>query len=362
MTILGIDHVELYVADLEKSAAVLCRDFGFRQAAAALPGLPGEPDGRGGATGSQSVLLRQGSIRLLLTTATAAGHPAAGFVQRHGGGVASIAFRTDDVGQAFDKAVAGGARPIAAPAVAESGDGRVYQAAVSGFGDVTHRLVARDGPALEDEAAADHDDGELFEALDHAAICLRPGELEEVVRFYWNAFGLAYTFDERIEVGGQAMVSRVVQDRTGAVTFTFLEPDPDCDPGQIDQFLAAHDGAGVQHLALRTPSIVHAVRTLSGRGIEFLTAPGGYYRSLEGRLGPFDIPVDVLRDVNVLADRDQWGQLFQIFSHSTHDRRTFFFELIERRGARTFGSGNIRALYEALDDEQASSAHPDPDR
>jgi 4-hydroxymandelate synthase len=273
--------------------------------------------------------------------------------------VASIAFRTDDVRQAFDKAVAGGAEPIAAPAVTESGDGRVHQAVVSGFGDVTHRLVARDEPAGEAGAAGDRD-GELFEALDHAAICLGPGQLDAVVRFYWSAFGLAYTFDERIEVGGQAMTSRVVQDKTGAVTFTLLEPDPERDPGQVDQFLAAHGGPGVQHLALRTPGIVDAVRTLSGRGVEFLTAPAGYYRSLEGRLGRFDLPVGVLREVNVLADRDQWGQLFQIFSHSTHERRTFFFELIERRGARTFGSGNIRALYEALDDEQASSAALDP--
>jgi 4-hydroxymandelate synthase len=344
MTILGIDHVELYVADLEKSAAVLCRDFGFRM-----------PCGSAAGTGSQSVLLRQGTIRLLLTTATAPDHPAAGYVQRHGDGVASIAFRTDNVRRAFDKAVAAGARAIAAPAVTESEDGRIHQAVVSGFGDVTHRLVSRDGTGGEAGAAGDPD-GELFEALDHAAICLLPGELESVVRFYWNAFGLAYTFDERIEVGGQAMTSRVVQDRTGAVTFTLLEPDPERDPGQIDQFLAAHDGAGVQHLALRTPGIVDAVRTLSGRGVEFLTAPAGYYRSLEGRLGSFDLPVGVLRDVNVLADRDQWGQLFQIFSHSTHERRTFFFELIERRGARTFGSGNIKALYEALNEEQSSGS------
>jgi 4-hydroxymandelate synthase len=364
MTILGIDHVEFYVGDLEKSAAVLCHDFGFRTGtqAGAPPGEPGSP-GDASAAGSRSVLLRQGRIRLLLTEGNTPGHPAAGFVKRHGDGVASIGFRVDDVRQAFDEAVAGGAESIAAPAVVEHlAGGLMRQAVVSGFGDVTHRLVARDGPAGnkdEDEDTAGYRDGELLEDLDHAAICLRPGQLEAVVRFYSRAFGLTYTFDERIEVGGQAMISRVVQDRTRAVTFTLLEPDPEREPGQIDQFLAAHGGAGVQHLALRTPGIVRAVRTLSGRGVEFLTAPAGYYRSLEGRLGPFDIPVDVLRDVNVLADRDQWGQLFQIFSHSTHERRTFFFELIERRGARTFGSGNIRALYEALDetldDAQASS-------
>ena len=357
MTILGIDHVEFYVADLEKAAAALCRGFGFRTACTA-PAGPADPGDAG--AGSRSLLLRQGRIKLVLTAASSPGHPAADFVQRHGDGVASIAFRTDDVRQEFAAAVAGGAAPISAPALARredrvAGEGLVRQAVVSGFGDVTHRLVERDGPAGEGEPAQRRD-GELFEALDHAAICLLPGELEAVVGFYRDAFGFAHTFDERIEVGGQAMVSKVIQDRTGAVTFTLLEPDPDRDPGQIDQFLSAHGGAGVQHLALRTPDIVQAVRALSASGIEFLTAPAGYYRSLEGRLGAFPIPVDVLRDMNVLADRDQWGQLFQIFSHSTHERRTFFFELIERRGARTFGSGNIKALYEALNEEQSSGS------
>jgi 4-hydroxymandelate synthase len=346
MTILGIDHVEFYVGELEESAAKLCRDFGFRSPEATA--TPGEPDGR-------SVLLRQGRIRLLLTTAAEPGHRAARFVQRHGDGVASIAFRTDDVRQAFEAAVAGGAEAISAPTLADYGDGLILQAVVSGFGDVTHRLVEQVGPVSEGGAEGNRD-GELVEDLDHAAICLGPGQIEPVVGFYRAAFGFGHTFDERIEVGGQAMISKVVQDPAGTVTFTLLEPDPELAPGQIDQFLAAHDGAGVQHLALRTPDIVRAVRTLSDRGIEFLSAPDGYYRSLEGRLGAFNFPVDVLRDVNVLADRDQWGQLFQIFSHSTHERRTFFFELIERRGARTFGTGNIRALYEALNEEQTSSA------
>ena len=357
MTISGIDHVEFYVADLEKAAAALCRGFGFRMACAA-PAGPADPGDPG--AGSRSLLLRQGRIKLVLTAATSPGHPAADFVQRHGDGVASIAFRTDDVREEFAAAVAGGATPISAPALARredlvAGEGLVRQAVVSGFGDVTHRLVERDGPAGEREPAQRRD-GEPFEALDHAAICLRPGELEAVVGFYRDAFGFVHTFDERIEVGGQAMVSKVIQDRTGAVTFTLLEPDPDRDPGQIDQFLSAHGGAGVQHLALRTPDIVQAVRALSASGTEFLTAPAGYYRSLEGRLGAFPIPVDVLRDTNVLADRDQWGQLFQIFSHSTHERRTFFFELIERQGARTFGSGNIKSLYEALNEEQSAGS------
>jgi 4-hydroxymandelate synthase len=370
MTILGIDHVEFYVGDLEKSAAALCRGFGFRAGAQACA-APAELGGPGAisAAGGRSMLLGQGRIKLLLTSGGAPGHPAADFVERHGDGVASIAFRTDDVRQAFNVAVAGGARPIAAPLFARredglAADGIVGQAMVSGFGDVTHRLVERAGDGEGGGGnggggggRAAHRDGDLLEALDHAAICLRPGQMEEVVRFYWKAFGFSHTFDERIEVGGQAMISKVIQDRAGAITFTLLEPDPEREPGQIDQFLTAHGGAGVQHIALRTPDIVRAVRALSDRGVEFLAAPAGYYRSLEGRLGAFPIPVDELREANVLADRDPWGQLFQIFSHSTHERRTFFFELIERRGARTFGTGNIRALYEALYEEQTPRLH-----
>jgi 4-hydroxymandelate synthase len=353
VSILGIDHVEFYVADLQAAAAPLCRDFGF---------APAGPHDLGDPPGGRSVPLRQGTIALLLTAAGAPGHPAADYVRRHGDGVASIAFRVDDVASAFDRAVAGGARPVAGPAFADHGGGRVGQAIVSGFGDVTHRLVERSGPGAGPGAGtgagpgAGTGAGAAFHALDHAAICLPAGQIDATVRFYGDAFGFAHVFDERIEVNGQAMVSKVVQDEAGTVTFTLIEPDPGRDPGQIDQFLDGHGGAGVQHLALRTADIAQAVRTLSARGVEFLTAPGGYYRRLESRLGALAIPVEVLREVNVLADRDKWGQLFQIFTRSTHERRTFFIELIERRGALTFGSGNIKALYEALGEEQAAAA------
>lgn len=333
MGVKGIDHVEWYVNDLEKSVAALRHDFGFRVAG------PG-PD-RG--SGCRSMLLRHGQIMLLLTAAVAESHPAAEFVRRHGDGVATIAFRTDDVRAAFEMAVAGGAEPIAAPA---SGT-----AVVSGFGDVTHRFVER-----ADAAPIPADDGDgLLTALDHVAVCLPAGQVDETVRLYGDAFGLRQVFDERIEVSGQAMLSKVVQDKTGTVTFTLIEPDPALEPGQIDAFLEAHGGAGVQHLAFRTEDIVGAIRTLADRGVGFLTAPPGYYRMLLPRLGTVAKPVSELEELHVLADRDRWGELFQIFTRSTHERHTFFLELIERQGARTFGSGNIRALYEALGEEHAST-------
>lgn len=352
MSILGINHVEFYVEDLAAAAVSLCRDFGFAHGGPYSLGHQGTPPG------GRSVLLRQGTIALVLTAADAPGHPAADYVGKHGDGVASIAFRTDDVTRAFGQAVNGGARPIAAPAFTEHDGARLGLAVVSGFGDVTHRLVERAGSGAG-QAPGTRSAG-MFEALDHVAICLRSGEIDATVRRYGDAFGFAHVFDERIEVNGQAMISKVVQDTAGAATFTLIEPDPSLDPGQIDEFLDRHGGAGVQHLALRTADIAQAVRTLSDRGVKFLAAPGGYYRRLESRLGALAIPVEVLREVNVLADRDKWGQLFQIFTRSTHERGTFFIELIERQGALTFGSGNIRALYEALGDEQAAAAPTAP--
>lgn len=331
MNVKGIDHFEWYVDDLEKSVAALGHDFGFH--------IAGSGPDRGGC---RSILLRHGQITLLLTAAVAAGHPAAEFVRRHGDGVATIAFRTDDVRAAFEMAVAGGAEPIAAPANGT--------AVVSGFGDVTHRFVERAGAA---PVPAGNGDG-LLTALDHAAVCLPAGYLDDTVRLYGDAFGLRQVFDERIDVGGQAMISKVVQDQAKSVTFTLIEPDPARKRGQIDEFLDAHGGAGVQHLAFRTDDISRAIRTLADRGVGFLTAPPGYYRTLLARLGSVSKPVSELQELNVLADRDQWGELFQIFSRSTHKRHTFFIELIERQGARTFGSRNIRALYEALGGEHAS--------
>lgn len=351
MKIQGIDHVEFQVGDPDRYAAPLCDAYGF-----VACGHGGPDTGR---PGERTLLLRQGRIQLLLRSGLAAGHPAARYVGRHGDGVAVVAFGTDDVEGAFAEAVAGGADPVAEPTFSTREGTTVGTATVSGFGDVQHRFIQRTGPA--DEFAPGEvsmitprpaaGDG-TFEAVDHVAVCLGAGELAATVRLYQEAFGLSEIFDERIEVGSQAMISKVVQDSAAEVTFTLIEPDRDCEPGQIDEFLAAHGGAGVQHVALRTAGIIDAVRALSGRGVEFLTAPDGYYQALERRLGAVTIPVPTLREANVLADRDRWGQMFQIFARSTHERRTFFFELIERRGALTFGSKNIKALYEALEDQR----------
>jgi 4-hydroxymandelate synthase len=194
---------------------------------------------------------------------------------------------------------------------------------------------------------------DLLRKIDHAAVCVPAGELDATIAFHEQVFGFRVIFQEYIEIGGQGMMSKVVQSPSGGVTFTLIQPDLTRRAGQIDDFLAWHDGAGVQHVAFLTEDIVTAVRAFAERGVEFAETPSGYYDMLSARLGATDIPVDALRPLGILVDRDHWGQMYQIFAKSVHIRRTYFIELIDRHGARTFGTSNIPALYEAKERELA---------
>jgi 4-hydroxymandelate synthase len=210
---------------------------------------------------------------------------------------------------------------------------------------------------MEPGAAAGADD-DLLRSIDHVAVCMPAGELDSTVAFHERVFGLEVTFQEYIDVGDQGVTSKVVQSPSGGVTFTILEPDLSRQAGQIDDFLAWHDGAGVQHVAFLTKDIVRAVRTFTGRGVEFAVTPSSYYDMLAARLGGTDIAVETVRPLGILVDRDQWGQMYQIFAKSAHIRRTFFLELIDRHGARTFGTSNIPALYAAKERELAEIRDP----
>lgn len=346
MDYLGIDHVEFYVGDARQAAFVLCSAFGFR--------LYGQGGPETGLDGQRSLLLGQGDSRVLLTSALRPGHPAVDYVARHGDGVAVVAFGTPDARSAFAGAVAGGATAIEAPRTHEGKNATVLTATVSGFGDVTHRLVERHGApgeflpgVIEMQDVPPPAEADLLHTIDHAAVCLEAGTLDATVRFYHEAFGFDMIFEEYIEVGGQGMFSQVVQSPGGGATLTLIQPDLTHTPGQIDDFLAWHGGPGVQHLALSTHDIVAAVDALGERGVGFAPTPASYYDTLGGRLGAVDVPVDRLRPRGILVDRDHWGQMYQIFAQSLHVRRTYFWELIERHGARTFGTSNIPALYEA---------------
>jgi 4-hydroxymandelate synthase len=334
MSVLDIEYAELYVGDRNAALEHFVDHLGFT------------PVASGERPGLSTVLVRQNGITLLVSS----GPAAAPFLDKHGDGVADLAFACTDPRRVHAAALAHGARAI------ESADG---PPAVSGFGDVRHTLLpapppdrtprlppGRDWtPLARDER---HEPGPVV-ALDHVAVLLEAGTLEESTDRYARAFGLARYSSEYVAFGEQAMDSIVVRDESGRVTFTLIEPDKKKQAGQIDAFLDRNNGPGVQHLAFRVEQIVPAVHGLEARGVEFLQTVGAYYDMLAERFPDLAGEIADLRGANVLADRDEWGYLLQLFTRSPYPRNTLFYELVQRRGSRGFGARNIRALYEAVE-------------
>ncbi|MGC4772209.1 4-hydroxyphenylpyruvate dioxygenase [Micromonospora sp. DT44] len=352
MDIRGIDHIELYVGDARQAAFYFSAAVGFQ--------LCGQGGPETGLTAQRSLLLCHGDIRLLLTSGLSVDHPAARYVHRHGDGIAVVAVEVDDVVGAYAELLARGATGVTPPTTRTGADAEVVTAEVEGFADVRHRLVQRRGsrseflPGLITSTPSANEEEPVLAEVDHLAVCVPPGELDGTVRHFEDLFGFAQIFEEHVEVAGQGMNSKVVQSPSGRVTVVLLEPDRTRRPGQIDAFLDQHAGGGVQHLGLRTDDIVAAVESLGRRGVRFAGTPGAYYDTLQARVGRVDAPLHRLRELGVLVDSDHGGQLLQIFAESMHVRRTLFLELIERRGASGFGSGNIKALYEAKERELAA--------
>ena len=354
MNLSGIDHIELYVGDARQAAFYYCTAFGFQ--------VVGQGGPETGLKGRRSLLLTQGDIHMVLTSPLVADDRAADFVRAHGDGVAVIALEVDDAEAAYEELVRRGATAVSAPARYADGDIVVITAEVTGFGDVTHRLVQRTGPRTEflpgvfRMSDVDPEAKGLLQLIDHFAVCVPAGQLDVIVKHYEEAFGFSQIFEEYIEVGAQGMSSKVVQSPSKLITLTLIEPDTSRERGQIDDFLQWHGGPGVQHVAFTTDGISNTVHTLATRGVRFASAPPAYYDVLAQRVTDLAVPVEELRAANVLVDRDHWGQLLQIFTESMHVRRTLFMEIIERRGALTFGSGNIKALYEAKNRELSGVA------
>ena len=325
-----IEYVEVYTSDEGTAVEYFVSSFGFTLVAESI----GE--------GSHSSLLRQGTVQIVVT----AGRGTEEFLETHGDGIADIAFACDDVGRARDRAVAAGASMITSEP-----DRQV----VSGLFCARHSLVARSAGS---RAPADRVWIRLQETpvptghirlLDHVAVCVEGGTLAESADFYGTAFGLPRYSSEYVEVGEQGLDSIVVRSPSGGITFTILEQDPKKKPGQLEGFLSRYGGQGVQHLAFLVDDIVSAVRDYRDSGVEFLTTPSAYYDMLAERLPAIQGEIADLRATNVLADRDEWGYLLQLFTRSPYARNTVFYELVQRRGARGFGSANIKALYEAVE-------------
>jgi 4-hydroxymandelate synthase len=339
MAVQDIAYVELYTRNKVSTVDYFVAAMGFTRVADSV-----EVD-------RSSVLLRQGEVQLIITS----GRGIWEFLDEHGDGVADIAMTCDDVAVTCDAAVAAGARP---PGPTQ-GD-----PVVPGFGGVSHTLFPPAGsPATRLPAGrrwAPTPDSPArptgrIELLDHVAICLEGGSLERYADFYRDAFGFSRYSSEYVAVGGQAMDSIVVRSASERVIFTLVAPDPAKEPGQLDAFLERNGGPGVQHLAFRVEDIIPAVHEFRDQGVEFLSTPSTYYDMLTERFADLRDEITQLKDAQVLADRDEWGRLLQLFSRSPYERNTLFFELIQRRGSRGFGSANIRALYEAVERDRLTA-------
>jgi 4-hydroxyphenylpyruvate dioxygenase len=354
--LLGWDCVEFWVGNARTTAGFLMSAFGFRCTAFAGPetGLPAKA----------SYVLEQGDIRFVVSGALRADSPIADHVRTHGDGVHDLAWLVDDATLAHAAAVARGAHSVRAPWTETDADGELELAQVGAFGDTVHTFVNRTryrGRLLEPGYTADDLPNPSIgppvglQAIDHVVGNVEQGKLEDWVGFYRDVFGFAalQSFDEdQIRTEHSALMSTVVWDGS-KIVMPINEPADGPRRSQIQEYIEHYDGPGVQHLALRTDDIVATVQALRDRGVRFMRVPDTYYEDAQVRLAQFDLPWDELQRLNILADKDHEGYLLQIFTETITDRPAVFFEIIQRRGAKGFGEGNFRALFEAIERDQA---------
>jgi len=353
MPLLGVDHVEVWVGNAAQSAYFLRNAFGFSEVAYA--GLE---------TGSReraAHVLEQGRIRFVVAGALRSSDPIAEHHCRHGDGVKVVALSVPDVDDAYGHATARGAQAIVEPHTLADDYGEVRVADIAAYGETIHRFVDRSaygGAFLPGYASVEHIRGDgVFTGIDHVVGNVRLGEMETWVSFYEDVFGMTemiHFSDEEISTEYSALMSKVVADGKGRIKFPINEPAEGKRKSQIDEYLEFYEGPGVQHIALSTRDIVAAVAELSARGVPFLRTPDSYYEDVPARIGEIDESLDDLRRLGILVDRDDEGYLLQIFTKPIGDRPTLFFEIIERHGARGFGEGNFKALFEAIEREQAA--------
>jgi 4-hydroxyphenylpyruvate dioxygenase len=349
----GTDHLELYVGNAKQSAYFYQAAFGFDLVAYAGPET--------GLRDRASYVLQQGKIRLVLTTALHGDSEIADHVRRHGDGVKVMALWVDDAEKSFYETVNRGAVPAAPPRILKDEHGEVVVASIKTYGDTIHTFVERKNyngvfmPGYEPRQSLFPVVPVGLQYVDHCVGNVELGQMNEWVKFYEDVMGfkLLITFDDAdISTEYSALMSKVVSNGSGYVKFPINEPAQGKKKSQIDEYLEFYEGAGVQHIAVATNDILHTVSELRRRGVEFLTVPDTYYEDLLERVGKIDEDLQPLRDLNILVDRDDEGYLLQIFTKPVEDRPTVFFEIIQRKGAKSFGKGNFKALFEAIEREQ----------
>ena len=351
----GTDYVEFYVGNAKQAAHYYQTAFGFQ-----FVGYRGPETG---VRDRVSYLLVQNKIRLVLTSALGSDGSIADHVNRHGDGVRDIALWVDDARDAYQKAIERGARGVQEPTALRDDTGEVVVAAIGIYGDTIHSLVERRNykglfmPGFAPRTPHHQAPPTGLMYVDHCVGNVELGQMNRWVGFYEQVMGFKnlISFDDQdISTEYSSLMSKVMSSGNERIKFPINEPAKGKKKSQIEEYLEYYRGPGVQHLALATDDIVHTVTSLRDRGVEFLSVPTTYYEELQGRVGRIDEPVDVLATLGILVDRDPDGYLLQIFSKPVQDRPTLFYEIIQRKGARSFGKGNFKALFEAIEREQAA--------
>ena len=350
----GTDFIEFWVGNARQAAHFYRGAFGFTLTAY-----------RGPETGTRdraSYLLEQNKLRFVITSPLGPEGEIAGHVNRHGDGVRDIAFWVDDAREAFRLAVERGAEPARSPEVLKDARGEIVIAAIRTYGDTIHSLVERRGyqgafmPGFEAVESPYQPEGVGLQYVDHCVGNVELGKMNAWVEFYSRVLGFfnLLSFDDKdISTEYSALMSKVMSNGNGRIKFPINEPAAGKKKSQIDEYLEFYGGPGVQHIAIATNDIVSTVTGLRDRGVEFLRVPTSYYETLLDRVGTIDEDLEPLRELGILVDRDDEGYLLQIFSKPVQDRPTLFYEIIQRKGAKSFGKGNFKALFEAIEREQA---------
>jgi len=347
-----VDHIRHYVGNARQSAFYYNNVFGFH-----ITGYHGLETGL---RHEVDYLLEQGDVKLLFTAPIRPGHPMSEMIAQHGDFVQDIAFEVDDVDWAYHEAVKRGAVGAREPYSLESDEGYVRIASIQTYGDTLHTFINRDNfrghfmPGFKKTMTAGDPIG--IQEIDHCVGNVEIGKMNYWVNWYEQVLGFKnlISFDDKdISTEYTALMSKVMASGNGRVKFPINEPAEGKKKSQIDEYLEFFGGSGVQHVALRTDDIVHTVSRLRARGMEFLSVPRSYYDMLPERVGAIDEDIDVLAELGILVDRDDEGYLLQIFTKPITDRPTLFYEIIHRKGATSFGKGNFKALFEAIEREQA---------
>ncbi len=349
----GTDYVEFYVGNAKQAAHFYKTAFGFQSLAYAGPET--------GVKDRASYAVRQNKLTFVFTTPLRANNPIADHIYKHGDGVKVLALKVDDATQAWEETTKRGGESALEPQTLEDQHGKLVMSGIKTYGDTVHYFIERNDykgafmPGYREWKSDYNPSSTGLLYVDHCVGNVGWNQMDKWVSFYENVLGFRniLSFDDNdISTEYSALMSKVMSNGNGFVKFPINEPAEGKKKSQVEEYLDFYDGEGCQHVALATNNIIETVTALKNRGVEFLSVPTTYYDELEERVGKIDEDLKPLSELGILVDRDEEGYLLQIFTKPVEDRPTLFFEIIQRKGAKSFGKGNFKALFEAIEREQ----------